>query len=518
MAFVVFRVLGVISAIDAVMTPRTSQGAIAWAIGLVAAPVVAVPAYWVFGRSKFEGYLETRREVQTEFDSLYEEVRSNMDAAALVYDAEEPAFEALRGLSNTRIVSGNRAELLVDGEATFDSILEGISQAEESVLVQFYIVHDDGLGRRLKDAMIERARAGVDVYFLYDEIGTDIGDQYRSDLDAAGVRHSAFNTTQGWRNQFQLNFRNHRKIVVVDGRTTWIGGHNVGDEYLGLDPEFSPWRDTHVRLDGPIALQAQGVFVSDWLWAQRELIDLDWSPRPVPNSDQKSVIVATGPADPLETAGMFFVHALNSATERIWITAPYFVPDDAVVKALMLATLRGVDVRILVPAQGDSLPVQLASYFYMELLAESRVQFCEWGPGFMHQKVMLVDDQISSIGTHNFDNRSFRLNFEIAAVVYDAPFNREVEAMLRDDLASCAPLDPATFEDKPWHWQLGVRLSSLLSPIEQRGIAHAGKVDVGNIRTRAGGVLGFRPPAATGGRADAGQFAYAGDHRNRDVP
>ncbi len=462
---ITFRVLGIISAVDAVMSPRTSQGAIAWALGLVAAPVVAVPAYWLFGRSKFEGYLEARREVQAEFDSLYAEVRSNMDEAALVYDAPTPAFEALRGLSDTRLVRGNRAELLIDGEATFDSIIEGIGRAQDSVLVQFYIVHDDGLGRRLKDAMMERALAGVDVYFLYDEIGTDISKDYRRELDAAGVRHSAFNTTQGIRNQFQLNFRNHRKIVVVDGKTTWIGGHNVGDEYLGLDPDYSPWRDTHVRLDGPIALQAQGVFILDWLWAQRELIELDWTPQPAVDSDLKSVIVATGPADPLETAGMFFVHALNSAGERIWITAPYFVPDDAIVKALMLATLRGVDVRILVPAKGDSLPVQMASFFFMELLAESRVKFCAWGPGFMHQKVMLIDDKVSSIGTHNFDNRSFRLNFEIAAVIYDEEFNREVEAMFEDDFAKCAPIDPGTFKDKPWHWRLGVRLSSLLAPI-----------------------------------------------------
>ena len=447
------------------MSPRTAQGAIAWSLGLVTAPIVAVPAYWIFGRGKFEGYLEARREVQSEFDALYDEVKSNMVAAAVDFDTPTPAYDALRGLSSTRLVRGNSAELLIDGEATFDSILEGISRAKDYVLVQFYIVHDDGLGRRLKDAMIERAKAGVDVYFLYDEVGTDISREYMRDLTEAGVRFSPFNTTQGKGNRFQLNFRNHRKIVVVDGRTTWIGGHNVGDEYLGLDPEYSPWRDTHIRLEGPIAIQAQGVFVYDWLWAQRELLDLNWTPSTVVDSDLKSLIVATGPADPLETAGMFFVHALNSAKERIWITAPYFVPDDAIVKALMLATLRGVDVRILVPAKGDSLPVQMASYYFMEQLEESKVKFCEWGPGFMHQKVMLVDDQISSIGTHNFDNRSFRLNFEVAAVIYDGDFNREVEAMFLDDFRQCARIDPASFREKSWPWQFAVQLSRLLAPI-----------------------------------------------------
>jgi len=239
----------------------------------------------------------------------------------------------------------------------------------------------------------------------------------------------------------------------------------VGDEYLGLDPEFSPWRDTHVRLEGPVALQAQGVVTSDWYWARRELLDLNWVPQPAADADMISMLIPTGPADPLETAGMFFVHALNTARERVWITAPYFVPDEAVVKALMLATLRGVDVRILVPGKGDSLPVQMASYYPMELLAKSDVHFCAFEPGFMHQKVMLVDDHTSTIGTHNFDNRSFRLNFEVAALVYDKAFNREVEAMLRNDLAKCTPIDPGSFAEKPWYWRFGVRASRLLAPI-----------------------------------------------------
>jgi len=463
--YAVFQVLGLVSAVDAIMSTRTAQGAIAWSLGLVAAPVVSVPAYWVFGRSKFEGYLEAQRVVQDEFDALYERVRSNMDAAAVGYERLTPAWEALRGLAGTRLVTGNRAELLIDGEATFDSILAGIRGAQDYVLVQFYIVHDDGLGRRLKDAMIERARAGVEVYFLYDEIGTDITTDYKRDLEAAGVHHSHFNTTQGKRNRFQLNFRNHRKIVVVDGRTAWIGGHNVGDEYLGLDPEYSPWRDTHVRLDGPVAIQAQAVFTYDWLWAQRELLELNWKPQSATGADVPAVIVATGPADPLETAGMFFVHALNSARERIWITAPYFVPDDAIIKAMMLATLRGVDVRVIVPGKADSLLPQLAAYYYMEQLENSKVKFYAFEPGFMHQKVMVVDSHTASVGTHNFDNRSFRLNFEVAAVTYDEAFTEEVAAMFERDLAHSRLIRPEDYRDRSWYWRFGVRLARLLAPI-----------------------------------------------------
>ena len=464
--FITFRILGIVSAVDAIMSSRTSQGAIAWAVSLVAAPIVAVPAYWVFGRSKFEGYVESRKAQQHEFDVLVEQVQADMDAAATQFETRHPAYDALQHLSRMRLTRGNRAELLIDGEQTFDSIIEGIARAREYVLVQFYIVHDDGLGRRLKDAMIERAQAGVQVVFLYDELGSSgLPKRYTRELEAAGVKVSSFHTTQGTRNKFQLNFRNHRKIVVVDGKSAWVGGHNVGDEYLGMDPEFSPWRDTHVRIDGPFAVQAQAIVAVDWYWAQRELLNLNWMPQQVPDADLNAIVVATGPADPLETAGMFFVHALHSAQRRIWITAPYFVPDDAVVKALMLATLRGVDVRVLVPGKGDSLPVQMASFYYMWLLKDSNVKFCAFEPGFMHQKVMLIDDTTSSIGTHNFDNRSFRLNFEIAAVIYDEGFNRQVETMLREDLSKCKPIDPADFEDRSWFWKFGVQASRLLSPI-----------------------------------------------------
>ncbi|MEJ2310489.1 MAG: cardiolipin synthase [Gammaproteobacteria bacterium] len=463
----VMQVLGVLTAIDAVMSTRTDQGAVAWAIGLVAAPVVAVPAYWVFGRSRFEGYVEARRQNEGEFYQIKERITDNMDGSVVQFQSRAPAWDALTGLSDTRLLRGNDVQLLIDGEETFDSIIEGILSAREYVLVQFYIVRSDSLGQRLANAMIDRAQAGLEVVFLYDEIGSSgLDEAYLERLQRAGVRVSAFNTTQGLRNKFQLNFRNHRKIVVVDGTTAWIGGHNVGDEYLGLDPELSPWRDTHVRLDGPVVIQAQGVIASDWFWAQRELLeDLNWTPVTVDEADVKAICVPTGPADPLETAGMFFVHALNTARDRIWITAPYFVPDEAVVKALMLASLRGVEVRILLPGLSDSLPTYLAAFHFVELLADSNVQFYQYERGFLHQKVMLVDDHTASVGTHNFDNRSFRLNFEIAAVVYDEGFAREVQTMLEADFANARRIDPASLADRPWYWRLGVKLSRLLSPI-----------------------------------------------------
>ena len=288
---------------------------------------------------------------------------------------------------------------------------------------------------------------------------------YIDELRAAGVEVTSFKPTQGARNRFQLNFRNHRKMVVVDGITGWVGGHNVGDEYLGLDPDFSPWRDTHVRLEGPVVIQLQIVILGDWYWATRELLKLNLTPLQAEGSDVKAMIMPSAPSQRHETAGLFFVTALNSARKRIWLSAPYFVPDEAVLKALELAALRGVDVRIITTGKGDSLLVFLAAFHYIDQLRDLGIKFYAYKPGFLHEKVMLIDDEISTVGTANFDNRSFRLNFEVTAIIVDKKFAEEMEAMFEQDFAHAEPIDPDELEKKPFWWRLGVNLSRLAAPV-----------------------------------------------------
>ena len=333
---VLFHVLGFTSSIHAVMSTRTSQGAIAWAVTLNTFPYLAVPAYWVFGRSKFEGYVIARRGTDVRNDHIEQEAIQTAAPYLLAEGEGAEAASAAEGLARMPILRGNAVELLIDGDATFESIFRGIDEAKEYVLVQFYIVHDDGLGRALKERLIAKAKEGVRVYFLYDEVGShSLPDSYKEELRRAGAEVSEFNTRKGRRNRFQLNFRNHRKIVVTDGRVAWIGGHNVGDEYLGKDPKFGHWRDTHLRIQGPAVLKAQISFSEDWYWATETLPKLNWTARPAPDgSDARVLIIPTGPADELESANLMFVHAINSAQKRIWIASPYFVPEHAVIVAL----------------------------------------------------------------------------------------------------------------------------------------------------------------------------------------
>jgi len=462
----IFYLAGVLLAVNAVMTVRTSQGAVAWAVSLVSVPFVAVPAYLVFGRSKFEGAMQAYEQRQGEIDALVGQVRTNLQPWGVPDEAPASVYRAVQRLSGMELTRGNRVDLLVNGETTFDSILAGIASAERYVLVQFYMFHDDGLGNRMKAAMIERARAGKDVYMLYDEVGSKgLPKRYLEELREAGVKVSSFRPTQGAGNRFQLNFRNHRKMVVVDGVTGWVGGHNVGDEYLGLDPGFTPWRDTHVRIDGPAALQLQATILGDWFWATRTIPEWNWVPAAEPEGDVRVVIVPSAPSQRLETAGLLFTTSLHAAKRRIWLSAPYFVPDQAVLKALQLAALRGVDVRVITTGKGDSLPVYLAAFHYMELLRGLGIKFYAYKPGFLHEKVMLVDDDVSTVGTANFDNRSFRLNFEVTSVIVDRDFARQMESMFEQDFAHAEPIDPDSFGDKSFWWRLSVRLSRLAAPV-----------------------------------------------------
>ncbi len=466
----VFQLLGLASSIHAILRTRTPQGAIAWAVSLNALPIITVPAYWVFGRSKFNGYTEAWRDASLDIESEINELRNQIQAYRVTLGEVFPESEAIKKPSILKLTKGNDVELLIDGQATYESIHAGIEQAESYVLFLFYIIRADSTGSKFKEQLIRKARDGLAVYILYDELGSsglDAG--WISEFTAAGIRMIPFNTRQGPQNRFQLNFRNHRKIVVVDGKAAWIGGLNIGDEYLGLDRKLTPWRDTHLRINGPAALAAQAIFLSDWHWASKELLrGLSWHPQPAvgqAEDGKKVLIIGSGPADDIETASLFFTNALNISRQRIWIATPYFIPDEATMVALKLALLKGIDVRIITPEMNDNWFVRHAANVYLSKLSRLGARIYSYQKGFLHQKVMLIDDKYALVGTVNFDNRSFRLNFEITALVADPEFARQLETMLLNDLSNSIEVPAVALEDQSLWEQLKARGSALLAPV-----------------------------------------------------
>lgn len=466
-ATVVVHALGIAHAAHAVMNVRSSQGAIAWGISLVTFPWLAIPLYWVLGRTKFHGYAEALRSVYARHHKLVRQTYREITKFKVTPPGQlaplQPLAEAFTGIPFT---SGNAAELLIDGKETYEAMLKAIASATQYILLQSYIVNDDQAGNEFKEALIARVKQGVYIYFLYDEVGSNkLSRSYIESLRKNGIQVSAFHTTKGKGNRFQLNFRNHRKILVVDGETAFVGGLNIGDEYLGKDPRLSPWRDTHMQLQGPTVQSLQTTFLRDWYWATGKLLEVNWQVKANREINQTAFVLPTGPADRLSACNLFFVNAIDQAQTRLWIASPYFVPDDSTLSALKLAATRGVDVRIILPNRPDHLFVYLCSFSYYNEMQAFGIKLYRYKDGFMHQKILLIDRDMAGVGTVNLDNRSFFLNFEVMGFVADLRFVESVEKMLQDDLAASLTVDLSEYDRKTLWFKLAVRVSRLLAPL-----------------------------------------------------
>ncbi len=449
------------------LTYRTAQGAIAWIIGLLGLPYVAVPLFALIGRHRFGGYVRARRMGNKGLTNLlnrFERQTTSIPAPADDYFTDE--LQVLCKLGRQPFTEGNRCTLLRDGEATFEALFEAMENATRYILMEFYIVRSDRVGRRIKSILERKLAQGVEVCFLYDNIGSvGLSRKYLKQLTAAGARVASFGDGNVRRRRFQINFRNHRKLLICDGTVGFVGGINLGDEYLGTAMDQEPWRDTHCRIEGPAVTGLQLTWLEDWNWASDECPELDWAPQNPSLGEDRVLMLPTGPADDWETCTLFFLNCINNARSRLWISSPYFVPDFQIMNALQLAALRGVDVRVLIPEKSDSRLIGLAAYSYLVQACKSGVGIYRYQPGFMHQKVILVDDRYTAVGTANLDNRSMRLNFEITAVTTAPHFINSVEAMLEDDLANCRLMTEHDYKDRSILFRLTCRAIRLLAPL-----------------------------------------------------
>jgi cardiolipin synthase A/B len=462
----VMHIVGIICAAHAVMHVRSSRGAIAWSISLLTFPWVALPLYLIFGKRRFDGYREAVRLAYWQHRQTVRQVNQQLRR----YQVTLP--EALQGFQRVidhfmpiAFLRGNQIQLLVNGDEAYQVMLAAIQQAQSYILLQVYIVHDDAIGNQLRRALIERAQQGVKVFVLYDGIGSQgLPQLYRRSLKKAGITVEVFKSSRGWRRPFQLNFRNHRKILIVDGDVGFTGGFNIGDEYLGKHPRLSPWRDTAVMLQGPIVQSLQTVFLHDWQWVIGQLPVVNWTLRAAPQ-DAIACVFPTGAADDLSICKLAFVSAIDQAKQRLWIASPYFVPDDSVMTALQLAALRGVDVRILLPNRPDHRLVYLCSFSYYTEMIGAGVKIYRYVPGFMHQKVILIDQALAGVGTVNLDNRSFSLNFEVTVWVHQAKFIQQIAAMFDDDFAVSRVIQRQEYESRSLLFRLSARIARLFAPI-----------------------------------------------------
>ncbi len=461
--------LGIILAYHAIHNVRTAQGTVAWCVALVSFPFVAIPLYLIFGRNKFYGYLEALRKAQEKYG--YEIERFNRDMKSYQVSPEDAGnyYKAFEQLAGNSFSGNNQVELLINGTKAFEAIFEDIRKAQDYILLEFFIVRNDTIGTELFSLLREKALSGVHVYFIYDGIGSSgLPSSFVNQVNSCeNMQLHAFRIINGVRGHFQINFRNHRKIVICDGKTAFVGGLNVGDEYVdeSNDPDRY-WRDTHLKINGPAVQALQEVFAGDYYWITRTVPErIFQTSNSWEDEGKKTLIMPISPADRNETGMLFFLNAIEKAEKRVWIASPYFVPDPTVIDAMRVAVLKGVDVMVIVPQKADHFLSHMAMMSFLPELEGSGIRLLRYTRGFAHQKVVLVDDDFASVGTATFDNRSMRLNFEVNALVADKEFAAEVEQMLLNDMNFAVPMNADYFYSHSKFYQLKAQIARMFAPI-----------------------------------------------------
>lgn len=450
-----------------VLERRSPVATLAWIVALAWLPLIGIAVYYFLGPRRLR-----RRKLKRQ-DSARAVARA---MRALDAEVDDPRWTSLAKLAiaagGSPPLPAREVRLYLEGDAKFEAMLAAIASARHHVHVEYYIFEDDPIGRRVVDALVERAKAGVEVRVVLDGIGSyGLRGAALAPIVAAGGEVAWFNPVSGFRLRW-ANFRTHRKIVIVDGTVAFTGGINVSKDQSATASGARAWRDTHLSFRGPAVRPLQRVFLEDWCFASGRSPptgDAYFPPSPVVGPDAADhalvQVVASGPDHDLYAIQQFFFGAITQAQARLWLTTPYFVPDEATLAALVAAGLRGVDVRILVPRSSDNLLVDLAARSYHPELVRAGVKIHEYEGRMLHAKTLVVDDELAVVGTANFDNRSFRLNFEVVVAIYDAETASDLARSFENDLAHAPPVRVRELKEKKLAERLGEAGARLLSPL-----------------------------------------------------
>lgn len=448
---------------------------LAYLLVVIFIPIIGMIFYFSFGinyrkRKMYSKKLvrdnKLRKEIETR---IHIRTQENLIQYAGVISDSKGLVNLLVNDNWSPLTGGNQARLLINGEETFPDLLSVLKEAKHHIHIQYYIFENDVIGNKIKNLLIEKAKQGVKVRFIYDDFGSSsIRGKVVNEIKVAGVEAYPFNRIHLLFLANRLNYRNHRRIVVVDGRTAFTGGVNVSDRYINTGTNQLYWRDTHLRIDGTGCHYLQYLFFCDWNFASGQQIEPDttyFHGIHHAHADVAVQIAASGPDSPTATIMLSFLKAITSAKESILITTPYFIPGESILDALKVASLSGVSVSILVPGVSDSWWVNMAARsFYTELLKVG-VKIYLYQKGFLHAKTMVIDNNLSIIGTANMDYRSFDLNFELSVLLFDFDMAKKLKSIFHEDLSNSKKINPELWHQRKLHKKLSERIARLLSPL-----------------------------------------------------
>ncbi|MCX6693544.1 MAG: cardiolipin synthase [Methanomicrobiales archaeon] len=455
---------------------RNPTAALAWVLVLLFIPLLGFLLYLFFGRALYKEQIFGRKTVRDE--ALITLVREQLDHIGTVqvppgYEKTEPFLGVMRmllALDQAFITLDNKVQIFIRGTDKFEAFFAAIEGARSFIHIEYYIIRNDDLGRRVVAALAKKAGEGVSVRLLVDGVGGNkLPKDFFAALTSSGGHVAVFfpGVIPGVSVSLRMNYRDHRKIMVVDGTVGFIGGFNIGDEYLGLDPRFGFWRDTHLRIEGSAVHGLEIRFLMDWNWATNEEIGVESHYLPPVQGTGKAAIqiVSSGPDSRNQSIRDGYMGLVASARESVYIQTPYFIPDEAVFQAIRLVALAGVDVRIIIPEKADHPFVYWANRSYLGDLLEAGVRGYEYLGGFIHAKAIVVDGVAGAVGTANWDIRSFRLNFETTAFFYDEDMGDEMSGIFLKDLSYCREITRDEYERRARSIKFREAISRLFSSL-----------------------------------------------------
>lgn len=479
----------VLSIIIVFFQRRDPKSVWTWLLLLYFVPVFGFFFYLIFAQDMHKNKMFRVKEVE---DRLRYSVKSQEDFLK-THDLylEDPLAADYGDLvlynletSGAVLTLDNQVEIFTDGEEKFEDLRKELRRAEHFIHIQYYIIKNDELFDSIVPILLDRVKHGVEVRILYDGMGGRFMPKRRwKELEQAGIRVGCFFPPFLGRLNLRVNYRNHRKIVVIDGRTGYVGGFNIGREYLGKDPRFGYWRDTHLKIQGDAVISLQIRFALDWNYAAGENLFKDGRyfmdrvraarnmsslPVMIDRLDRDALgiqIITSGPDSQTRQIRDNYLELFHKARHHIYIQTPYFVPDDAVLSALKIAAQSGVDVRLMIPCKPDHPFVYWATYSYTGELVDAGARCYTYEDGFLHAKGVMVDSRVSCYGTANMDIRSFELNFEVNATIYDENTTERLEEAFLEDLTRCREVTREVYEARSMWIRIKEQGSRLLSPL-----------------------------------------------------
>ena len=472
--YVIYVIIIIGMILTIVYEKREPMKALIWITVVAVVPVLGIFCYVLLGRNHRREKIFSRKgladlkqiqkaNIQSQLalvssDSLLQrrEIADNLDIITLLLNSNKAL-----------LTIKNRIKILEDGEETFNHILDVLSRAESSIHLEYYIISDDRIGQKVAEILIAKARAGVEVRLIYDDVGSwGLSRSYLQRLEEAGVQIRCFlPVVFPWLSS-KVNYRNHRKIIVVDGKYAFTGGVNIAQRYI-TGTKWGRWRDTHLMLEGDAVTSLQVIFLTDWYFVSgQQLINQTKYFFESEIKDHALVQIATsGPDSDWASILQAFFAAITRAQKHIYISTPYFIPPESLLTAIKVAALSGIDVRIMLPARSDSRLALWATRSYISDLLDAKVKVYLYKGGFNHSKVLMIDGQFCSVGTANMDIRSFEDNFEISAVIYNTELTETLEHTFFEDLTHCEQVDSMLWNQRPIIKTLGESFARLWSPL-----------------------------------------------------